>query len=71
MSINRRLFTDSDFEEVIQKQLKIRVFQNNHIIEGSTVVVRFDDTTVVTQSGVGDIGYHSRSGCEFFELKRR
>ncbi|MDQ0060931.1 hypothetical protein [Paenibacillus harenae] len=71
MSVNRRLFTDSDFEEVIQKQLKIRVFQNNHIIEGSTVVVRFDDSTVVTQSSVSDITYHKRNACEFFELRRR
>lgn len=71
MSVNRRLFTDSDFEEVVRKQLKIRVFQDNHIIEGSTVVVRFDDSTVVTQSSVSDITYHNRNACEFFELRRR
>ncbi|MCA0757384.1 hypothetical protein KP806_20200 [Paenibacillus sp. N4] len=71
MAINRRLGSDRDFEEMIEKQLRIRVFQNNQIIDAGSVVVRFDDNVIVTQSGIGDISYHSRQDCEFYELKRR
>lgn len=70
MSLIRRLITDLDFEEVIKKQLRIRVFQDNHMIDTNCHVVRFDDQIVVTQTGVGDIAYHRRSDCEFFEQKR-
>ncbi|MNF07746.1 hypothetical protein D3C80_2079900 [compost metagenome] len=51
--------------------MRIRVFQDNQIVDSSAVVVRFDDQVVVTQAGVGDISYHSRSDCEFFRLKKR
>lgn len=71
MAINRRLGSDRDFEEMIEKQLRVRVFQNNQIIDAGSVVVRFDDSIIVTQSGIGDISYHSRQDCEFYELKRR
>lgn len=71
MSVNRRLMTDSDFEEVIEKKLRIRVFQDNHIVDSSSYVIRFDDSIIVTQSGVSDIAYHNRKQCEFFELRKR
>lgn len=71
MAVNRRIFTDQDFEEAIEKQARIRVFQDNHIVDSSSLVVRFDDHIVVTQSGVSDIAYHNRKQCEFFELKKR
>ncbi len=71
MAINRRIVSDRDFNEVLDKQLKIRVFQHNQIVDGNALIVRFDDDVVVTQSGVGDISYHNREECEFFELKRR
>ncbi|RCW42077.1 hypothetical protein [Paenibacillus prosopidis] len=71
MAVNRRIFTDQDFEEAIEKQARIRVFQDNHIVDSSSLVVRFDDRIVVTQSGVSDIAYHNRKECEFFELKKR
>jgi hypothetical protein len=71
MAINRRIVSDRDFNEMVDKQLRVRVFQNNQIIDGNAAVVRFDDSMVVTQSGVGDISYHNRQECEFFELKRR
>lgn len=71
MAVNRRIFTDQDFEEAIEKQSRIRVFQDNHIVDSSSLVVRFDDRIVVTQSGVSDIAYHNRKQCEFFELKKR
>ncbi|CAM4316160.1 hypothetical protein L1N85_20545 [Paenibacillus alkaliterrae] len=71
MAINRRLSSDQDFEEMIKKQLRIRVFQDNQIVDASSNVVRFNDSVVVTQSGVSDIAYHDRKACEFFELRRR
>ena len=70
MSINRRLGTDRDFEEVVQKQQSIRVFQNDHIVDNKTVVIRFDEQLVVTQSDYGDVTYHNRNECEFFVLRR-
>ena len=71
MATNRRLHTDRDFEEVIEQQQRIRVFQDNQIIDASSLVVRFDDSIVVTQSGVSDIAYHNRKECEFFALRKR
>jgi len=71
MSVNRRLITDLDFEEVIEKQWRVRVFQDNHIIDTNSYVVRYDDRLIVTQSGVSDIMYHNRNECEFFVLKKR
>ncbi|WP_139996246.1 hypothetical protein [Paenibacillus paridis] len=71
MSINRRLNTDSDFEEVMEQQQRIRVFQDNQLIDSSSLVVRFDDSVIVTQSGVSDIAYHNRKACEFFLLRKR
>lgn len=71
MSINRRLLTDADLEEALQKGTRIRVFQDNHIVDSSSVIVRFDEGTVVTQSGVSDLMYHRRADCEIFELRKR
>ncbi|MFD0588609.1 hypothetical protein ACFQZE_11390 [Paenibacillus sp. GCM10027627] len=71
MSVIRKLATDADFEEALEKGTRIRVFQHNHIIDAASLIVRFDDATVVTQSGVGDFMYHKREECEFFELKKR
>lgn len=71
MAINRRLNSDRDFEEVIAQQLRIRVFENNQLIDSSSLVVRYDDNIIVTQSGVSDIAYHNRKECEFFVLKKR
>lgn len=71
MAINRRLSTDLDFEEVLEQQQRIRVFQNNQLVDASSLVVRFDDSIIVTQSGVSDIAYHNRKECEFFVLRKR
>ncbi|MFD0961178.1 hypothetical protein [Paenibacillus chungangensis] len=71
MSMNRKLLRDADFQEAMEREKRIRVFQNNAIIDMSSSIVRFDDDTVVTQSGVGDLMYHRRSACEFFELRKR
>ncbi|PWV97979.1 hypothetical protein DFQ01_11961 [Paenibacillus cellulosilyticus] len=71
MSINRRLMTDYDFQEALDKQLKLRVFRDDHMIENGGVLVRFDDNTVVIQSSVSDVSYYSRAECEIFELRKR
>ncbi|EFM10314.1 conserved hypothetical protein [Paenibacillus curdlanolyticus YK9] len=71
MSINRRLHTDSDFQEALDRQIKLRVFRDDHMIENGGTLVRFDDSTVVIQSSVSDLAYYTRSECEFFELRKR
>ncbi|MBB6731779.1 hypothetical protein [Cohnella zeiphila] len=71
MSVNRRLETDEDFAEAKEKQLRLRVFRDDHLVESGSVIVRFDAETVVLQSGVSDLAYHPRAKCEFFELRRK
>jgi len=66
-----RLTTDLDFEEAMEKQSRLRVFKNDHIIDSNGVIVRFNEGMVVVQSGIGDLAYHSRLDCEFFELRKR
>jgi hypothetical protein len=66
-----RLLTDADFEEAMGRQARLRVFKNAHMIDTGGFILRFDDRTVVIQSGVGDLAYHDRGECEFFELRKR
>lgn len=70
-AVNRRLLTDADFREAMERQIGIRVFEHDHIVLNGGAILRFDDRTVVIQSGVSDLSYFSRGGCEFFELKKR
>ena len=69
MSLLYRLMSDVDFQEALDKEKKIRVFQDNQIIDNRAIIVRFDDQKIVTQASVGDITYHPRQTCEFFLLK--
>jgi len=71
MALNIRLVTDQDFQDALDRQARIRVFKDDHIIDAGGLIVRFDSRTVVVQSGVGDLAYHDRSSCEFFELRNR
>jgi hypothetical protein len=71
MAHNRRLETDDDFQEAMDRQIGVRIFQDDHIIEAGGIILRFDDQLVVTQTGVGDISYHKRADCEFFGMKKR
>lgn len=71
MARNRRLVTDQDFQEAMDRQTRIRVFQDDHVIDSNGIIIRFDDDIVVTQSGVSDLAYHSRESCEFFEMRER
>jgi hypothetical protein len=71
MAINIRLMTDHDFQDALDRQARLRVFKDDHIIDSNGIIVRFDEKTVVVQSGVGDVAYHARSACEFFERRTR
>ncbi|MCQ6563243.1 hypothetical protein [Paenibacillus mendelii] len=67
----RRLLTDQDFNEAMERQIKLRVFQDDHVVDMGGIIVRFDDLMVVVQSGVSEIAYHDRKRCEFFEMRKR
>ncbi|TDG00401.1 hypothetical protein [Paenibacillus piri] len=66
-----RLLTDRDFQEAMERQKAIRVFQNDHVVGAGGIITRFDDQVVVVQSGVSDIAHHPRALCEFFEMRKR
>jgi hypothetical protein len=68
---NRKLLTDQDFQEAVERHTPVRVFEDDHVIEAGGTVIRFDDKLVVTQSSVSDIAYHRREACEFYEMRRR
>ncbi|PRX73162.1 hypothetical protein B0G52_104262 [Cohnella sp. SGD-V74] len=71
VALNIRLITDQDYQEALERQARIRVFKDDHIIDSGGVIVRFDSRTVVIQTGVGDLAYHDRAACEIFELRTR
>ena len=70
MPIVRPLITDQDFQEAVDLKYRIRIFKDNHLIDSGTIVIRFTDETIITQSGVSTIGYHIREECEFFEVRK-
>ncbi|WP_159882644.1 hypothetical protein [Paenibacillus puerhi] len=70
MAQNRRLLTDQDFQEAADRQRPIRVFKDDHVVDFGGIIVRFTEETVVIQTGVSDLTYHSRTACEFFETRK-
>ncbi|MCJ8014828.1 hypothetical protein MUG84_24395 [Paenibacillus sp. KQZ6P-2] len=70
MATIRELLTEADFQEAEQKKLPIRVFRDDHLIDALTYIIRFTDTTIVTQSDVSDMTYHSRRESQFYELRK-
>jgi hypothetical protein len=70
MARNRRLLTDRDFQEAMDREYPLRVFRDDLIIDSGGIIIRFDDELVVVQAGVSQISYHERSRCEFFEAVR-
>lgn len=70
MPTNRRLETEADFQEAMVLQHQIRVFKDNHQIDSGGVIIRFDSQTIVVQSSVSELAYHSRTACEFFEIRK-
>jgi hypothetical protein len=71
MAINRRLETDQDFQEAMDRQARIRVFLNDHMVDSGGVISRFDEQIIAVQSSVSDLTYHQREHCEFFETRKR
>ncbi|MFC5404466.1 hypothetical protein [Cohnella soli] len=71
MALNIRLMTDSDFEDAMLRHARLRVFKDDHIVDSGGTIVRYDGNTIVVQSGVGDFAYHSRTDCEFYEVRQR
>ncbi|USB34089.1 hypothetical protein [Paenibacillus sp. YPG26] len=69
MPIRRPLLTEQDFQEALDHQYRIRVFQDDHLVDSGGVIIRFDDQTVIVQSGVSELAYHSRRDCQFFEIR--
>ena len=70
MPITRELLTDADFEEAAAHKQRIRVFRNDHMIDSNTIIIRFTNETVITQSGVSDVTYHPRRDCQFYEIRK-
>jgi hypothetical protein len=71
MAYNRRLVTDQDFREAMERQAFIRVFQNDYVINSGGVISNFDDNTISVHSSVSELTYHLREQCEFFEMKKK
>jgi hypothetical protein len=67
MARNRRLLTDGDFKEAMERHVPIRVFEDDRIVDSKGFIIRFDDFVIVVQSSVSQITYHQRKKCEFFE----
>lgn len=70
MATIRELLTEADLQEAERRKLPIRVFKNDHLIDTDTRIIRFTDSTVITQSGVSDVTYHSRKECQFYEIHK-
>jgi len=66
----RRLLTEQDFQEAVDRKLSVRIFRDNHMVDSSTCIIRFTDDTVITQKGVSELTYHPRSDSQFFELRK-
>lgn len=71
MAITRRLETDQDFQEAMDRQARIRVFLNDHMVDSGGVITRFDDQIIAIQTSVSELSYHQRQLCEFFETRKR
>ena len=71
MSQVRRLETEADFAEALERGASIRVFKDDQLVDARVKIIRFDDSLVVTQSSVSDIAYYDRQNCQFFELRGR
>ncbi|MFH5184950.1 hypothetical protein ACHHV8_21170 [Paenibacillus sp. TAB 01] len=71
MAHNRKLISDQDFQEAMDRQFAIRVFQDDHVVDSGGTISRFDDQIVVVQSSLSELGYHSRKACEFFGMRKK
>ncbi|MDO3408662.1 hypothetical protein QWJ34_02670 [Saccharibacillus sp. CPCC 101409] len=70
MATNRKLETERDFQEAMDNERTVRVFQNDDMINPGGLIIRFDDSMIAVQSSVSDLDYYDRRTCEFYELRR-
>lgn len=70
MAATRRLETNQDFQEAMERQARIRVFLNDHMVDSGGIITRFDDEIIAVQTSVSDLTYHKRQLCEFFETRK-
>ncbi|WJH35316.1 hypothetical protein MJA45_23700 [Paenibacillus aurantius] len=66
MASTRKLVTNQDLKEAMDRGFSIRVFQNDLVVGHRGRIIRFDDQTVYIQYGVSEFTYHDRDECEFF-----
>ncbi len=70
MASNRRLDTELDFQEAMERERTVRVFRDDEMVNAGGLIVRFEASMVAIQSSVSDLDYYDRQACEFFELRR-
>lgn len=69
MAVKHKLIKESDFEEAMQREDPVRVFEGDYIVNNGGIIIRFDDDIIVIQSSVSDVTYYSRKNCEFFVVR--
>ncbi len=70
MATNRKLEMESDFQEAMEQERTVRVFQGDEMINAGGLIIRFDPSMIAIQSSVSDLDYYDRHTCEFYELRR-
>lgn len=70
MATNRRLETETDFQEAMDQERTVRVFRNDEMLNSGGLIIRFDTSMIAVQSSVSDLDYYDRQNCEFYELRR-
>ncbi|MFX3635808.1 MAG: hypothetical protein ACE3L7_27940 [Candidatus Pristimantibacillus sp.] len=69
MAVKHKLIKERDFEEAMQREDRVRVFEGDYIVNNGGIIIRFDDDIIVIQSSVSDVTYYSRNECEFFVVR--
>ncbi|QDH22409.1 hypothetical protein [Saccharibacillus brassicae] len=70
MATNRRLESETDFQEAMDQERTVRVFRDDEMLNAGGLIIRFDSSMVAVQSSVSDLDYYDRDRCEFYELRR-
>ncbi|CAM3619399.1 hypothetical protein [Marinicrinis lubricantis] len=70
MARNQKLVTDADLDEAMEREARIRVFQDDHMVGTGGTIVRYTEDMVVIQNSVSDVTYYRRDECEFFEMRK-
>lgn len=70
MATNRKLESETDFQEAMEQERTVRVFRDDDMINAGGLIIRFDSSMIAIQSSVSDLDYYDREACEFYELRR-